>query len=102
MRLEMIRWDAIAAPDAADLRRRLERDGFAAIVWTDAPGAHYAAHTHRHDEVIWIVDGEIDFTAAGARFDLRGGDRLMLPAGTSHTADAGPRGATYLIGERRD
>ena len=29
------------------------------------------------------------------------GDRLMLPAGTVHAAQAGPGGASYLIGQRR-
>ena len=39
-------------------------------------------------------------SAPRARSCLAPGDRLMLPRGTVHTATAGPRGATYLIGER--
>jgi quercetin dioxygenase-like cupin family protein len=45
--------------------------------------------------------GEIIFGAAGGEYRLGPGDRLMLPAGTVHTAHAGGRGALYLIGERR-
>jgi len=99
--LEVIRWNGAATPDAADLGGRLGREGFDVVVWTDAPSTHYAAHAHASDEVIWVVDGAIEFHAGGSAFRLGPGDRLILPAGTRHTADAGARGATYLIGERR-
>ena len=42
------------------------------------------------------------FGTDGRALRLEAGDRLMLPAGTVHTAHAGAAGATYLIGERRD
>jgi quercetin dioxygenase-like cupin family protein len=101
MELAMIPWDGAAPPAEADLWARLAREGFSVFSWTDGPRAHYAAHAHDHDESIWVVAGEITFTAAGRTFCLRPGDRLFLPAGTLHTAEAGPAGATYLIGEAR-
>ena len=67
--------------------------------WTDAPNAHYDEHEHDRDESIWVVAGAIRFGADGRELALGPGDRLMLPAGTRHTADAGPEGATYLIGQ---
>ena len=79
---------------------RLARDGFSSFGWTDAPLAHYDEHLHDHDECIWLVAGALSFGAAGRTLALAPGDRLMLPAGTRHTADAGPDGATYLIGQR--
>lgn len=100
MRLEVLPWEGDAAPDEKTLRARLARDGFSAFAWTDAPFAHYAEHAHDHDECIWLVAGAITFGAAGRELALAPGDRLMLPAGTRHTADAGPDGATYLIGQR--
>ena len=100
MKLAVIPWDGAAPPAAADLRARLERDGFSPFAWTDGPRAHYTPHAHDHDESIWVVEGEITFGAEGRSLRLGPGDRLMLPAGTVHTADAGPAGATYLIGER--
>jgi quercetin dioxygenase-like cupin family protein len=101
MTLARIAWDGREAPTAAELRARLERDGFDSFAWSDAPRAHYEPHSHDHDESIWVVSGEITFAAGGETFRLGPGDRLMLPAGTVHTADAGPAGASYLIGERR-
>jgi quercetin dioxygenase-like cupin family protein len=100
MQLERIPWPGPEAPEESALRERLEREGFSAFSWRDAPGATYSAHSHDHDESLWVVDGEITFGAEGEELRLAPGDRLMLPRGTVHTARAGPRGATYLIGER--
>jgi quercetin dioxygenase-like cupin family protein len=101
VKLEVIRWTEGAPPTAAALKKRLAAEGFEAFEWSDAPGAHYEAHSHDHDESIWVVEGEIAFGAGGGRHRLQAGDRLMLPGGTVHTADAGEAGARYLIGERR-
>jgi len=100
MRLELIPWPGPDAPTASTLRERLEHDGFSVFQWTDDPRAHYSPHSHDHDESLWVVSGEITFGAGDRQLRLRPGDRLMLPQGTVHTADAGPDGATYLIGER--
>jgi quercetin dioxygenase-like cupin family protein len=101
MRLERIVWPEPEPPAEATLHARLARDGFDAFAWTDPPRATYTAHHHDHDECLWVVTGEITFGTAEGAFGLRAGDRLMLPAGTVHTAEAGPDGATYLIGQRR-
>lgn len=100
MRLEVIRWQEASAPSEAELRERLEREGYSVIAWTDRPNAHYGAHSHERDESIWLVSGRIRFVARGEELALSPGDRLMLPAGTVHVADAGPAGARYLIGEK--
>lgn len=101
MRLERIAWTEAAPPVEATLKERLAADGFDAWTWTDAPGATYAPHSHDVDESLWVLAGEITFEVAGARYRLGPGDRLQLPAGTLHAAEAGPAGATYLVGERR-
>src|SRR5262245_59553009 len=98
MRLERIPWTDPEPPAEATLHARLRRDGFDAVAWTDPPGATYSPHSHDHDESLWVVAGEITFGTADGAFRLGAGDRLMLPAGTLHTAEAGPTGATYLIG----
>lgn len=99
MRLEVRPWNETGAPSADALAERLAADGFSSFCWTDAPNAHYDEHEHDRDESIWVVSGVIRFGADGRELALGPGDRLMLPAGTRHTADAGPEGATYLIGQ---
>ena len=100
MRLGVIPWAGSERPREEELRRRLEGEGFAVFCWSDPPNAHYEPHAHDHDESIWLVAGAVTFGVDGRTLSLRAGDRLMLPADTVHTADAGRDGATYLIGER--
>src|SRR5262249_33821647 len=101
MELEFIRWPTPDPPAEEALRAQLAREGFDSFEWTDAPAARYGEHSHDRDESIWLVCGAIVFAVSGDEFVLEPGDRLMLPAGTPHTARVGPRGATYLIGEHR-
>ncbi|MEO8602440.1 MAG: cupin domain-containing protein [bacterium] len=99
MQLERIEWPG-GQVEEGELRRRLEAEGFSVWQWSDAPGADYTPHHHDHDESLWVVAGEITFGAEGRELLLHAGDRLMLPAGTVHTARAGIEGATYLVGEK--
>jgi mannose-6-phosphate isomerase-like protein (cupin superfamily) len=48
------------------------------------------------------VNGSITFVleAEGKRLDLRPGDRIVLPGGTSHSAVVGPQGCTCIEGRR--
>jgi len=101
MKLETIVWRGGEAPRQEELRAALEQEGFSVFTWSDAPGASYEPHRHEEDESLWMITGEMSFEVDGRRYDLSTGDRLMLPARTEHSALAGPRGATYLIGQRR-
>jgi quercetin dioxygenase-like cupin family protein len=100
MQLERIPSTADHPVDPAELRGRLEVEGFSVWSWTDAPGATYTPHTHDQDESLWVIAGEITFGAGGQEIRLGPGDRLMLPRGTVHSAQVGATGATYLVGER--
>jgi len=100
MELELVPWTEETPPREADLARRLAAEGFDALRWSDPPGAEYPPHRHDQDESLWLLRGSMTFGVAGERYPLGPGDRLMLPAGTVHTAVAGSDGAAYLIGRR--
>lgn len=99
MRLELQPWNG-GPVDAENLRQQLLEEGFDPFTWNDPAGTTYPPHAHAHDESIWVVEGEITFQVAGRTYHLRSGDRLLLPAGTLHTAQVGNSGCTYLIGQR--
>jgi quercetin dioxygenase-like cupin family protein len=99
--LELRAWSGAAVPSRHALREQLETDGFDCFVWEDRPTATYAPHAHDHDESLWVIEGTITFGIGGTDYRLDAGDRLMLPAGTTHSARVGPAGATYLIGQKR-
>ena len=70
--------------------------------WSNGPRDRYGAHSHAYDKVLYCVDGSITFVleAEGRRLELNGGDRMVLPAGTVHSAVVGPAGCSCIEGRR--
>ena len=55
---------------------------------TMAPGWVGARHSHPHEQLVYIVSGEIELTVAGARHLLRAGDSILVHGGVEHQAVA--------------
>ena len=81
-----------------DLARRLRAEGRHPSTWANGPGDRYSAHEHSYDKVIVVERCSIrlGLPANGDTIDLAAGDRLELPAGTSHDAIVGPAGVSCL------
>jgi uncharacterized protein YjlB len=81
-----------------DLARRLRDEGLSPGGWANGPGERYGAHAHAFDKVIVVARGSIRFglPPSGDAVDLGEGDRLELPAGTSHDAVVGSNGVSCL------
>jgi quercetin dioxygenase-like cupin family protein len=77
---------------------RLRTEGLNPSSWTNGPGERYGAHDHPYDKVIVVDRGSIRFglPGSGEVLELAVGDRLALPAGTSHDAIVGPAGVSCL------
>ena len=89
----------------ADLAARLRAEGLDPGGWSNGPGDRYAAHDHGYDKVIVVERGSIRFGLRGTdttdtAVDLTAGDRLELPAGTSHDAVVGSGGVACLEAHR--
>jgi uncharacterized protein YjlB len=82
----------------ADLEARLLAEGLRPAQWSNDPGDSYSAHSHGYDKVLVATDGSITFHLADLGCDvlLDTGDRLDLPAGTTHGATVGPSGVVCL------
>ncbi len=81
-----------------DAAARLRDERLAPAPWSNGPGDRYPAHAHDYDKVLVCTDGSIVFGLPdrGERVAMAVGDRLDLPAGTSHDAVVGERGVTCL------
>jgi mannose-6-phosphate isomerase-like protein (cupin superfamily) len=82
--------------EATLLRERLVREGLDPGAWSNGPSDQYAAHDHAYDKVIVVTSGSITFTLGDGPAELVAGDRLELPADTSHDANVGPEGVVCL------
>ena len=101
MSLQVERWNKPEKPDANDLRRRLESEGYSVFEWRDAPGTIYGPHWHAEDQSHWIIRGELELTVGAETYTLGAGDRDSLSANTTHSAFVpGNEPVHYLIGAR--
>jgi uncharacterized protein YjlB len=85
-----------------ELMTRLRGEARDCYSWSNGPGDLYAAHSHPYEKVLYCVDGSITFVleAEGRTLELKGGDRMALPAGTVHSAQVGPGGCSCIEGRR--
>lgn len=85
-----------------ELMTRLRSEAGDCYSWSNGPGDRYAAHSHGYEKVLYCVDGSITFVLAqeGKRLELKPGDRMVLPAGTIHSAIVGEGGCTCIEGRR--
>jgi quercetin dioxygenase-like cupin family protein len=81
---------------------RLRAEATGCYSWSNRPGDRYGAHSHGYEKVLYCVDGSITFLLEeeGKRLELKAGERMVLPAGTRHSAVVGPAGCTCIEGKR--
>lgn len=75
--------------------------GFSCELWTDPPGRRWEDFTHRTDELVIVLDGEMEFEVEGRRYHPKPGEELLIPAGAVHSArNVGRTTAHWLFGYR--
>lgn len=68
-----------------------------------AAGTAFGKHTHPGEEVIYVLEGTLEYTVEGkAPVTLKAGDVLFIPAGVVHAAKNVGKGngaelATYIV-----
>lgn len=85
-----------------ELMTKLKTEAGGCYSWSNGPGDKYAPHSHNFEKVLYCVDGSITFVleSEGRRLELTSGDRMVLPAGTVHSATVGTGGCTCIEGHR--
>ena len=51
-----------------------------------APASSFPRHTHPGEEIIYVLEGSLEYEVAGEAVALKAGDVLFVPAGTVHAA----------------
>jgi mannose-6-phosphate isomerase-like protein (cupin superfamily) len=91
----------MATPD--ELMAKLRSEASGCYSWSNGPGDRYAPHSHGYEKVLYCVDGSITFVLdeeGRRRIEMKPGDRMVLPAGTIHSAEVGPGGCSCVEGRR--
>lgn len=81
---------------------RLRGEATGCYAWSNGPGDRYAPHSHAYEKVLYCVEGSITFVLEreARELVLRAGDRMVLAAGTVHSAVVGGEGCTCIEGRR--
>jgi quercetin dioxygenase-like cupin family protein len=66
------------------------------------PGYEAPMHTHPGEEIIYVLEGTLEYEIGGKKVMVKAGDVLFVPAGTPHTArnlgsSNGAELATYIV-----
>ena len=91
-RTELQRYD-LSAPNREMIQVRVDF----------AEGASFGKHSHPGEEVIYVIEGTIDYYVDGkGTVSLKAGDVLFIPAGVIHSAKNPGHGnaaelATYIV-----
>lgn len=95
-------WSNLRIGRVGDLMARLQREATGCYSWSNGPGDRYASHSHGYEKVLYCVEGSITFVLEreGKELALKAGDRMVLPAGTVHSAIVGDVGCTCIEGRR--
>jgi mannose-6-phosphate isomerase-like protein (cupin superfamily) len=97
----MVQTTKMITTDLKSLEDQLHSEGFLhTYVWQDGPDAFYPDHTHSCETAHIILGGEMTVMQNGTTQTYFAGDRCDVPAGGVHSAQMGPRGCRYLIGEK--
>lgn len=47
-----------------------------------------AAHSHPHEQIVYVISGHLKITGGGKAFDVRSGDSFLVRGGVEHQATA--------------
>ena len=66
------------------------------------PGYIAPMHTHPGEEIIYVIEGTLEYEIGGKKYTVKAGDVLFVPAGIPHTAKNigsgnGAELATYIV-----
>jgi quercetin dioxygenase-like cupin family protein len=70
----------------------MEAFGWPVSVWSNGPGDTYEVHAHGYKKILCCLQGSIVFHTDNGDIALKEGDRMLLEAGTAHSATVGSDG----------
>ena len=80
-----ISWNELPEEDLGDVRRRIFTGKNVMVVRNIIkPRAVLSAHTHPHEQISYVVSGEILFRLDGEEHRMKKGDSVYIPGSVPH------------------
>jgi quercetin dioxygenase-like cupin family protein len=67
-------------------RRILSGDQGMLVWWSIGTGVHMDSHSHANEQIVWMLEGEMEFRLGSERRVCGPGDLVIIPGGTEHEA----------------
>lgn len=90
--IAVTRWEGEAPATKEDVKQLVRASGLEAMLWSGEAHKVYLPHRHGFEKTLWCALGSIVFHIDSEDLLLAPGDKMVLPAGTVHAADAGEAG----------
>ena len=88
--------------DQKAIEEKWARQGFSCGLWVDPPGQRWEGFVHDVDEVVYVVEGTMEFEIDGKVHVLDPGNEAFIPAEKNHSArNVGGETARWYYGYRR-
>lgn len=87
--------------DEEEFRQLLQTEGFSEPKTVDyAPNSANEMHIHDFTAHVFVLSGEFTLVTEGGEQIHQPGETCQLAGGTLHSEQAGPDGATILVGRK--
>jgi quercetin dioxygenase-like cupin family protein len=67
-------------------RRILSGDQAMVVWWSIGAGVHVEPHSHPNEQIVWLLNGEMEFRLGTEQRVCGRGDIVVIPAGAEHEA----------------
>src|SRR5215475_590675 len=67
-------------------RRILSGDQGMIVWWSIGAGVHVEPHSHANEQIVWMLNGEMEFRLGSEQRVCGQGDVVVIPGGTEHEA----------------
>ena len=86
--------------DRERIAEEVREEGFDPVCISDPPGRAYEPHRHAETKLLVFLEGSMEVTVKGQRFQCKPGDKLVIPGNAEHSAVAGPEGCVFFWSEK--
>lgn len=90
--MEITPWPGPEPATEDTVKQAVRHSGLAAMRWEGEPDKPYLPHYHPYTKTLWCAAGNITFHIGSEDILMQPGDKMVLPAKTVHSAEAGPEG----------